>query len=209
MRDRIWRWSFVAALTMIGAALWHAQISPALAQGGANGSGCSTCVAVIDLDAVFEQLQEKGDRLQELDAFGVELQDELDQLEADLKQIQNEKAVLMPGTPEFEAVALRELDASALLQLKKEVAQVRFDDRRKRIEVAMFNKIVDAATRYAQREGIEVLLSDDQSTGLNDRMQAQQVQARLLTKKVVYTSPSKSVTDDVVTMMNNEYRAQP
>lgn len=209
MRDRMWRWILVLALAAIAGAMWHGQISPALAQGGGVITSCTTCVAVIDVDRVLSQLQEKGDREAELQGFGQGLQDELDQLQATVKQMENDLKVLARGTPEYEKAALQLLDARQQLEFKRQVAEVRFGERQKSITVAMFNQIADAATRYAQREGIDIVLSDDQAMGLSNDLPNEVVQARLQTKKVIYAMPSKDITDDVATMMNNEYRAQP
>ncbi len=207
MRDRIWRWSFVAALTVIGAGLWHAQIRPALAQGGVGGADCSSCVAVIDVDGVLRQLQERGDRLNDLRALDTQLVAQLQEHVAKVKQLDNELQVLPPSSPEYAETRLKLQEAMVVAEFQEKAAQGRLATREKDIMVVMFNKIAEATARYAAREGIDVVLANDQSIELSTEQSMAQVQTILGTRKLIYAENQLDITDDVVTMMNNEYRA--
>lgn len=207
MRDRIWRWSFVAALVVIGAGLWHAQINPALAQGGVGGPDCSTCVATIDIDGVLRQLQERGDRENDLNNLDAELVKQLEAQVAKIKQLDNELAVLPKGTPEYAETRLRLQEAMVIAEFQEKAGQGRLATRQKDIMVVLYNKIAAAAGRYAEREGIDVVITNDQSVELSTEQSMAQVQTIIGTRKLVYAKPELDITNDVVTLMNNEYRA--
>ncbi len=70
----------------------------------------------------------------------------------------------------------------------------------------MYDKIADGAARIAQRDGIDLVLVDDRIFAIPATNRAAQ-SAMLESKKVLYASEPVDLTDELLTMLNNEFSA--
>lgn len=206
--DRIWRWSLVLVLGVIGIGVWQGVSGAAMAQDGSASAAAATGptnVAVVRIESVVFQLQERTDKLAELEKFDDELQSDITTIESQLRQM-GEEAKVLAGTPQLEALLLQAAEAKFLLDGRRELKKLRVSERDKRLMIGMLQKVEDAVKRYAEREGIEIVLVNDAEFELEMDMHPATLETRQATWRVVYASAGRDISDEVATMMNNEYR---
>jgi Skp family chaperone for outer membrane proteins len=168
-------------------------------------------VAVVDIAQVLEQLSEKREREMQLESEIGERQDRLDRLKGQADLAKQDLEVLLRGTKEFRERQEEAIRLEGRLQIENEIAQRRLSQSRMRMQLELFNKILEAAQRYADREGFDIVLSSDVSDPIPEvaaeQMQPQEFMAMLASRRVVHASGAVDITDEVAQMMNNEFRA--
>ena len=70
----------------------------------------------------------------------------------------------------------------------------------------MYDKIADGATRIAKRDGVDIMIVDDRIFAIPATNRAAQSQM-LESKKILFASETVDLTDELLTMLNNEFSA--
>lgn len=190
---------FAGVLVALCAVLW------APAASAQTGSAGAAEVVTVDVAAVFDKLDEKSAREAELDEFRQARLDELNSLQQRLQALTSELEVLPEGEPERDAKFEEAVRLQATLNFEEEFAQRRVAQKQQQLQLRLFNKIVDAVGRYAEREGHRLVIHDDSGVDIPENIPPQQFQTAIATRRVIFASPSIDITDAVAVMMNNEY----
>ncbi len=203
-------WAMVGAVvaTVLGA--W--AIAGVRAEAAAaRQSAAPTSVAVVDVGKVLDQLEEKRSRLADLEEYGRNLEARVAEIEAELQGLIADLEVLPKGTAQFVEKQDEAIRKEMALQGEREFAQFRFNERKQRTKLELFNKIVSAAGIYADREGYDMVLNDDRDMNVPadqvGQMTDQAFQAFVLSRRVIHATDAIDITDEVAQMMNNNYRA--
>lgn len=208
--DRLWRWAFLAVVTLGAAGLWRAGGQQAQAERAAFGAPC--CVGVLDLNAVLSGLSERESREAQLREFIQSKESKLDAIKKQGQQTQKEledmRKVLPSGSPEAESKAEDLVRLQMTLKAESELSQALVENMQKKMHLELFGKIADAAKRYAEREGYLIVLSSDANFRIPPSATEDQAQSAIVGRRVLYGSETVDISAGVAQMMNNEFKAR-
>jgi Skp family chaperone for outer membrane proteins len=188
---------------VLGSAWQSATATPA----GARAAATPTSVAVIDLNRMVKGLQEmseQADRLQqEADASAKRLEElstRIKSLEADLETM---------GTQDVRArrAKLQEkFELEILHKARRESLQRLLELEMGTLMRAAYLKIQDAAARFGEAEGWDLILVDDRD-GIREGVTPEELRRLTEGRQVMHVGKRIDITDQLITMMNNEYKA--
>ena len=204
------RVAVVAAALAVGLGVWRIGSVEAQAPGSAGAR--ATSVAVVDIGRVLGLLEERSDRLQELEDFGRRLEEDVQAVEEQFASATSDLEVLPRGTPQWDDKQTEAIRLEMRLQGEKEFAKFRMNERKQRMKLELFNKIVSAAGIYAQREGYDVVLNDDRDMTIQEAQVGQMTDAAfeafVQSRRVIFASEGVDITEEVAQLMNNQFKAQ-
>lgn len=204
--EHVWRWSFLAAAALAALGLWRHEGGAARAERLSAAPGC--CVATIDLNAVLSKLLEKEVREGELKEFIGKQEAALDAIAKQGKQSQEDLRILPQGGPEAESKAEEIVRLGVKLKGDTELAKALVDNKQKKMHLDLFNKIVEATGRFAEREGYALVVSSDAELKIPGSISGEQVQGAIVGRRVLFASSSIDISQGVALMMNNEFKAR-
>jgi len=204
------RWSKVVALSLAlcgaGAVVGSASLAYSAGAARARLAPPTAVVAVFDLERVFGELEERKAREGDLQNYVKSLQGELDALVASAKDL-TDKATTLPDGPEKSAAAAKAIEAQLQARVKKEVSDAMVENRKTTSFVDLYNKVNDAVKRLATQNNYTIVISTDEKAGIPMGADAQGIQRLMQLKRVFYTAGGHDITSDLVTLLNNEYKA--
>lgn len=165
--------------------------------------------AVLSLSRVLDQLDEKTAREGELQAFIGNLENRVNSIGEEMKEKEDELKILPQDAPEYEKTEEELVRLRIRYQTEQELARALAARRRDQMQLEIFNKILAATERYAEEQGIDLVISDDSDTQLEAGQggpSPQQIQAYIY-RTLLFTSDRVDISDPVAVMMNNEYHA--
>lgn len=170
-----------------------------------------TAVAVVDIPAVLDGLEEK-DRLeadlqqaiQDSRAKLEELTKEAETLQA---QLDPNTGVLKQGTPEYIRALGRLIELQAQIKARGAVLEQTLALRQGEMLRGLYQKIEAGIAKIAEREGFDIVLLNDATFPLSNPAAFNQSQGEILSRSVVYSHYDADITPAVVTLLNNEYAA--
>lgn len=204
--NRIWRWSLVACGGLIGVGLLNLSLTPADARRPAAADKC--CAATLDLNAVLGALDEREVREKELQAFIQSLQTKLEDLKKQAQQAQDDLKILPERTKDWKAKREDAIRLAMRLEGEDKLAKALVEDERKKLSLDLFNKIRDAAARFAQREGYALVISSDSTVEIPLEAPEQQVQGAMVSRRLLYRADGTDISQAVGQMMNTEFKAR-
>lgn len=208
--DRFWRWAFLAVAALAAAGFWRAGGQQAQAERASFQGPC--CVGVLDLNSVLSSLSERESREAELREFIQSKESKLDAIKKQGQQAQKEledmRKVLPASSPESDAKAEDAVRLQMTLKAESELAQALVENKQKKMHVELFNKINDAARRYAEREGLLIVLSTDTGFRIPPSATEEQTQSAIVGRRVLYAAETVDISTGVAQMMNNEFKAR-
>lgn len=197
------RMNAVAMALFLVVALLTGNLLMAQARSVAAAPGAK--VAVIDMEKVLDELDEKLSieaRMRDKDA---EFNGQVEDLRRQVEELQARQQMLNEGGADFarnqQELEMKAFQLQGLMQFKK-----KFLERELLLEkVNLYRRIVKSAEQVARQQGFNVVLVkelpiDDPELGL----QEQQLSFR--TRKVLWASDELDISRSVVTMMNNDFK---
>ncbi|MBI1370921.1 MAG: hypothetical protein GC162_19990 [Planctomycetes bacterium] len=195
------RGSMTAVILLAAACLMVGAANLVVAQG--KGSKPAV-IAVVDVQKVFNSLDEKGSVEADITASTEKLQKEEQDRQTELKALQADLNILAPGTPAF-ADTQEKLEKKAMeFQVWKQFNQNKLErDKAIRLE-GLYMKVVGACEAIAKASGYDLVLFKDSTDALKGQNQ-QQLAALIQVRKVLYSAPDMDITDSVTQKINNEW----
>lgn len=201
-----WRLGVVAAIAIVACSLSVAMVRSATAQGAANRARPSA-VAVVSISKILENLDERTDKEGELASLGRKREDEVNALGEKARAAMADLDVLPKGTADWKAKREEALRMEAQFRLEKQIAELTLGEQQKSMQLALFNKIVAAVKAYAEREGFDLVVTNDSNATIPEDLPDQQFLAAVTGRRVVFASDDIDITDEVSLDMNNAYKA--
>ena len=188
-----------------------------LGVGGAIGAGLAhslaaepTAVGTVDIERVSTELQEFKDRAAAI-AQGEQARfEELKAIDDKIKSLETEAEAL--PADEVEKRTRLVIEARALandLQTRQQLYSRESEIAQTELTRVLYEKIVAATARVAEREGYDIVLFDDRQISLRSERanDFESVIDVVMGKKVLYAAESADLTNSVLIMMNNEFAA--
>ncbi len=200
---RLNRWSvpiLTAALIAAGSLVWRAG-----AQAGASAAAPAK-VATVDLTRVFEGLDERLIRQDELKAYIEQQNSRLKQIGSRLEQAAADLELLVVGTPERRRKSEEVVRMRVDLEVEGRFSEQLVDRRKAEVFADLFKKVEAASGVVARAQGFDLILSDDRSAAVPSNSEAE-TQAVMRNRRVLYAGPTVDLTDAVIRHMNNAWNA--
>jgi len=184
----------------LGAVLGQRALAPA-----------APVLAVVKIDELFDELQQRADARIDLRRLELEIQDEKTLRESAIAEIE--------GDLEQAVAAAHRDELADDFALKKLQMQFWFREAMTELEVEkalllqnLYRSMIEAIEALAATEGYDMVIIDDASDELtfdrDGRVPPQvQVQQQIIGRKILYRNPALDITLDLATRMNNLYRA--
>ena len=200
----------LAAAVVLGASFIAAATIHSNARAGA-GMLAPTPVTVgfVDLAKLMNNLQELSDRNDITKVRGKALQDKLGELTTQLKQIDTELKDVIPKDDRpkrIERVA-QKFELEATYEARAKSYQRLIDLDHGGILNDLYPKAVAAIQAFAAREGFDLILLDDRPISMPEAGTVKDYNDVIQRKRVLFARDGMDITDQLVTIMNNEYTA--
>ncbi|MEL6329985.1 MAG: OmpH family outer membrane protein [Planctomycetota bacterium] len=168
-----------------------------------------TPVAVVDVQALLDGLDQRVQLERELEQFIAQRQAQLDTARQAMEDARAEVELAAEASPERRDALRSFREAEMTARVRGEAFQTEIQIERGRIWSTLFAEISDAVAQVAQRDGWEIVFQDDSDLSLPEGIRAERdVIEYILRKKVIYAQDSRSnITADVRTFMNNRFNA--
>ncbi len=168
-----------------------------------------SAVAVVDLAQLLEGLEERTYLESELNSEIESRQKELDTIVGEIQRMQ-EDIEMIPADyksgrriQKIRDLRIKEVEARALRQFVQEQLSLE----KGQMLATLYNKIQKAAAEIVTRDGWDIILIDDSGLDLPQMAQEQQMMQLVLSRRVLGHSGRVDVTQDVRTLMNNQFNA--
>ena len=166
-------------------------------------------VAIVDVFRVLNGLQETKDLKKKLDSRGEELVKSLKERETNLKAKRDDFRQLKADDPTRRDKYFEVLKLEQSLDADRAIAERLLNFEGGDMRAGQWQKIVAAVGRIAARDKYDLITQDDRSQelpaqGTDDEMRS----AMLVRKRILYAAPQGiDITDQVISMLNNDYNA--
>lgn len=199
----------------LGFLLGAALLTTLAWQAGANAArppANPTAVAVVNLPKVLQSLDERTVRQDAMTKATESRQKQLDELTKRIEALTleldpKEGGTIKPGTSEYrdKLIQLRELQVTLDARFKLLEQVLSFE--RGTIMRELYVKIDGAVKRIADRDGYDVVLLDDTDFKLPNEASQDDMNRAILARSVLYRHNSIDITEQVVQLLNNEFKA--
>ncbi len=170
-----------------------------------------TAVAVVDVPAILDGLNEK-DRLEaDLQTAITESRGKLQELTTEAEGLQEqldpESGILKQGTPEYIQALGRLIELQSQAKARSQVLEQTLALKQGEMLRTLYAKMETAIAKISERQGYDIVLLNDSTFPLSNPAPFNQTQGEILNRSVIYAHESVDITDDVIVLMNNEYQA--
>lgn len=196
----------IKALAWVCALVVVAGFTGVMYRATAQNSGSAGPIALVDLERVINNLDERTARENELRSFIQERRGVIDGKQKRLDQLEDELKLLPEGAAarqtKAEEVARQRMEIQFEQQILEQLLQVKRGD----VFKGLFERVLDASKRLAQARGYLLVLSNDSGARLQPGTD-QQLQIQMVSRRVLYGDASLDISNDIVQMLNNEWAA--
>ncbi|MBX3356247.1 MAG: OmpH family outer membrane protein [Phycisphaeraceae bacterium] len=166
-----------------------------------------TTVAVVDLEAIYDNLNEHKDAEARLSAMVDELASELQKREQEVKMVQLELQAFSPQGQGFVETQAKVEAAIGRFRAYQEFAKIKTERESERLLKETYDRVKLACAAIAREQGIQLVLLDDatpQFAPTDPRPMMQQISAR----RSLFVDPSIDITKAVIERMNRDFAAR-
>lgn len=166
-------------------------------------------VALVDLEKLMNGLAELDARNADLNARKEKLQAQLNDIKKQIDAIDND---LKNNIAESDVKARTEkyaqkFELDALYEARGKAFQRLIDLENGDIIRALYEKASMSINAFAQKNGIDLVMLDDRAISFPKRASVKEVNSIIESKRILAANDALDITERVLTMMNNEYKA--
>ncbi len=190
MKARGWMWVAAAGFALV-----------ARAEAQSN-------VGVVDIARIFEQYERTGYLEEEFLAKKKFLSDEAEkrrgQIESSRKALQD---AYKPGTPDFQQKSDEVREAEVRFEVWSRREEDGLLNSHKESLLHIYNDVRESVKKVAQQRGVQLVVTYDMLT--QDAPDSKTMRQQILLQKVIYWDPTIDLTDDVLKILNDDFRKGP
>lgn len=192
-------WSTVALIALVAGVVGHAT--------NANRAAPTSpsVVAVLDLEALFQGLDERGSAdtqlmriAEDLDARGTLRREEIELLSQDLE-------LYSPGSPQYQETSREVARKGFELQAFLDFAMRKLDAEKARTLRRLYDRIKSTVETISKENGYDLVLVDDSIVSLPIEATEAETMRQISARRMLYGSPQINITQDVIARMNQEF----
>jgi Skp family chaperone for outer membrane proteins len=210
--------SLVAFLgvSLAGGALGSAFFAGRAQATNTNARPEPATIATFDLNRVVQGLDEANEAKDRLAKLQADFEKEMSDVRAQIKKIDDDLSTMKEGNS-GEALRLKakrvELQATGKARYEglRQLMDIQDGDMMR----TLFTKMQDAAKRLAEQQGYDVVLADDRSTVIPEKdekgnklvLTGAEVSNFVVSRRILAANDRLDITAQMVTFMNNEFKA--
>lgn len=204
-RSLVFSRTALMAICAVGVALFG--VARAKSASPSVAAAPPAAVAIVNLERLFENLNELKERNKGLDAEGVAYTAQMKELDSKVKGLEAELKEKIPATErQKRAEKSAELaEARGILKVRMELAQAIMERKSNDVIRDIYDKCGKAIADFAQREGYDLVLLDDRALELPEGGTTANLNKSILDKRILFAKPALDVTDRLISQMNTEY----
>ncbi len=196
----------VCAAAGLGGVVMGQRQAIGASNGVASSRASATAVAIVDLERVMLGLKEKERREGEMKDRINTFQGTMDELKKQLEGLTKQLEL----TPKDDVAKVREIkqkqiELAAQAEARKQALQTLISIETGEILRSMYLKINNAVDRIAQKDGWDMVLLDNRSIKIPETVTDREINFIIQSRTVLHAANSVDITDDVITLMNNEF----
>ena len=189
----------VAAATLLGVMNLHGQ------QAQQGGGIQPPRVAVVEVQEVFNNMDEKAAVEAEISQQAQQLNQEDQNRQNEIKALRSDLSVLSPEADAYSQTRTELQRKLIEYQAWKEFSKRQLEREKALRMEALYRKIISAIEQVAQANGYDLVIQKDDERNLSSADNQQQLTALILQRKVLYSDPNLNITDQVIQATNNAY----
>lgn len=174
--------------------------------GVASSRASATAVAIVDLERVMLGLKEKekreGEMKDRIAAFQTTMDDLKKQLDGLTKQLE---MTPKENVAQVREIKQKQIEVAAQAEARKQALQTLISLETGEILRSMYMKINGAVDRIAEKDGWDMVLLDNRSIKIPETVTDREINFIIQSRTVLHAANSVDITDDVITLMNNEF----
>ncbi len=163
-------------------------------------------VAVVDLEKVFGGLSQRVVMEEALKARVDDAQKKLDVMQAQLTALDKDIKI-MGDVPEKKAKVAERARLFANARVEMEVSKQLLAIEEGDMARDLYNSIDAACEAIAKKNGYHMVLASDETAAIPEGVVKKDVDRFASAKKMMYVDPQLDITAEVITYMNNQYKA--
>jgi len=161
-------------------------------------------VAVVDVERVFNEMDERSDILANIQSQIQELQQWEQSQRESLQELQADLELLKPESEEYLKTREELRSKAVALRVQMEVKQQQLEAEQAAQMEMLYRKILDAVSRVARDEDVQLVLTKDNTPRIRNANQ-QQIAAMVQARKVLFAHSDLDMTESVKRKLNSEY----
>lgn len=202
--------NLTAAAVLVIAGVGVGVLATGVGSAGARSSSIAAptagVIATIDLEAVVDKLEERAAREAELKGELEGARKKLDALGEELKAEQSKLDMIKDEAQRSVArKAAREKVLRA--EIERQIMERQLVERQVGIIADLYKKIDRAAEELAKQNGYAMVLASDEKVDVPSEGDPAALRRAIALKRMLYVNPSIDVTDELITLMNNQWAA--
>lgn len=170
----------------------------------ARASLAPAVVAVVDLEKVFNQLNEHADRDRTILEMDKTSAADFKKQEAEIDKMVKELENYAPDGESALNLNRKINESLTKLAAATQLAQQRSVRRRAKLMQETYESIKTAAATYAQSNGIDIVFLDDTIPQLKEGSPTSVVE-QISARRMIYADRRLEITEDLLSFMNGEY----
>ncbi len=195
--------SLLTALTLCSGLVLAGVVGSLHGQDDAGPSPAK--VAVVDVQKVFNNLDQKEDYEAEITSQAESLQKEQQRRKQEIKQLRSDLQVLSPDSDAYKKTKAKLEKKTINLKAWRKFKQRQLRSEKALRMESLYRKVVDTIEQIAKDAGYDLVLYKDRLRSLNSQTE-KQMAAKIAIRKVLYADDSLNITDRVIQTMNNQYQ---
>jgi Skp family chaperone for outer membrane proteins len=164
-----------------------------------------TAVMIVNLERVFQGLQERSDADARLTEMAEELQAEGDRRLEELTRLQEELDYLDPNSEQFQQLAKEIVHKKYGRDAFLEFGMRKLDVEKATILRELYQKIKDAAAAMSRDNGYDIVLVDDTVAKLPEDTTEAETMRQISARRMLYANPQVDISDELIVRMNQDF----
>lgn len=158
-------------------------------------------IAVVDLERIFNELQERQNADEQLQAIAADLQNQAEAKAQSIRELEEEIELYTAGTEKYQATMEKLSMATLDYQAFAEFSQRKLDVEKGLTLKRLYVLIKSAAHEEARSRGIDLILVND-SLGEIPAMGEAETTRQISARRMLFTGSTIDVTDDLLQRLN-------
>lgn len=168
-----------------------------------------SALATVNLETIFQRLDERGAADSKLLSIAEELDAERLRRRETLEALRDDLEMFGPGTPKFVQVNQDLARETYQLQAFLDFASRKLDVHKSKELRELYRRIKATAAEYALENGYDVVFVDDSVVPLPNEGTEAETMRQISARRTLFSNPAIDVTEDVINLMNDRFAQQP
>jgi len=164
-----------------------------------------TPTAVVDIEKVFNELDERSAVEADIQSRIAELQKWEQDQRKDIAALQSDLELMKAGTDAYEQTREKLRKALIELRVEMEVGQRQIEQEKALQLEGLYLKMIETVGQVARQQGYELVMFRDNTPPMRGANQ-QQIAALIQVRKTLYAADHLDLTEQVKQKMNNDYQ---